>query len=81
MIDPILKIVADNPALFAALKKLLVDEFMAFTPLIEMSKTNEELGELVRAKLQGVEKINEAFKKISQIKTTEEIPLKVNRAR
>lgn len=81
MIDPILKLVADNPALSEALIKHLSDEFLLFPIGIDANKNNEELGEIVRARLQGVERIRDAFKKILQLKTVGEQPIKINEAR
>lgn len=81
MTDPILKLVADNPALFDALLKHISDEFVFFATGIDANKTNDELGEIVRARLQGVEKVREAFKKILLLKTTNEQPVKTNQAR
>jgi hypothetical protein len=79
--DPILKIIADNPALFDALLKHISEEFGALPIGIDTNKTNEELGEIVRARLQGSEKVREAFKKILQLKSTSEQPIKRNEAR
>lgn len=79
--DPILKIIADNPALFDALLKHISDEFAVLPAGIDANKTNEELGEVVRARLQGMEKVRESFKKISQLKSTSEQPVKRNEAR
>lgn len=79
--NPILKLVADNPALHDALLKHITEEFSTLLVGIDTNKTNEELGEVVRARLQGIEKVRDAFKKISQLKTTPDSSEKRNPAR
>ena len=63
----ILKGIADNPALMEELKKLLMDEFV--TPSGEVDYSNERLGEMVKARLIGVNAIEKAFSKILEYKT------------
>lgn len=81
--DSILKIIADNPALTEALRKVIEDEFEVTT--ITLSKvenlSDENLGQAVRAQITGMKAINEAFKKIAQYKTNPERIAERNPAR
>ncbi len=73
MIDPILKIIADNPALVASLRKVITDEFeIDYVSGVDINKSNEDLGALLRARLDGLRKVEGAFKKIMQCKTPSE---------
>lgn len=65
----ILKLVADNPPLAVAIKHALLAEFKEGGTA---GLTNLELGEITRARLDGIERIENAFKKISQYKTVTE---------
>lgn len=63
----ILKGIADNPALFDELKKLLMDEFNLDS--VDKTTSNEVLGQIVRANLTGKDAIERAFSKILEYKT------------
>lgn len=63
----ILQGIADNPALMEELKKLLLDEFE--TPNKEEHYTNEVLGQIVRARIVGVQAVERAFSKILEYRT------------
>lgn len=80
MVDPTLKVIADNPVLFDALLKYLIGEFDDMGN-IKVSDSNEMLGQILKARLVGKEVLRESFKKISQLKTTSEQPIKRNEAR
>ena len=77
----ILKVIADNPALFDCLKKHILDEFEIETPQADLSITDEVLGQIFRARLVGKNKVEAAFRKVLQHKTPEVQVEKINRAR
>ena len=66
--NPILKIVADNQNLFDELKQTIIAEF-GVDSINADNKSNEDLGAITRARLDGVKAVERAFKKISQHKT------------
>ncbi len=63
----ILKGIADNPALMEELKKLFMDEFEM--PRLPVHMPNEQLGEIVRANIQGKLVIESVFDKILEYRT------------
>ena len=77
----LLSIVADNPNLFETLKKLITDEFEISAPQSDLSVTDEVLGQIFRARLVGINKVESAFRKILTYKTVEKETEKVNMAR
>lgn len=77
----LLSIIADNPNLIEVLKKLLIDEFEITAPQSDLGVTDEVLGQIFRARLVGVNKIESAFKKIREHQTVKEEEVKVNMAR
>ena len=77
----ILKVIADNPALFDCLKKHILDEFEIETPQADLSITDEVLGQIFRARLVGKNKVENAFRKVATYKTQEVGAEKINRAR
>lgn len=79
MIDPILKSVADNATLKEALKDLLLKQFNEDDKSISLDDSS--LGQVTRARLTGITKINDAFKEIETLKTAKETPVKENPAR
>lgn len=64
----ILKIVADNQNLFDELKQTIIAEF-GVDSINTDNKSNEDLGAITRARLDGIKAVERAFKKISQHKT------------
>lgn len=64
----ILKIVADNQNLFDELKQTIIAEF-GVDSINTDNRSNEDLGAITRARLDGVKAVERAFKKISQHKT------------
>ena len=60
MINPILKSVADNSELSKALKELFLKQF---SDEGNTNLTDEALGQVTRARLTGITKINYAFSK------------------
>lgn len=63
----ILKGIADNPALMEELKKLFLEEFEMGD--VNISDSNELLGQLVKARLMGVRAVEAVFDKILEYKT------------
>ena len=79
--DNILKIIADNPALFEALKKLLGKQFEITDSELEKNMSDELLGQMTRANIVGKNAINNAFREINQYKTISDTPEIKNPAR
>ena len=63
----LLKVVADNPALTDTLK-VVFDSYFSLENL-KTEATNEELGEIVRARLEGARLVDKAFREIATNKT------------
>ena len=74
-----LQIVADNPALTSALKRVILKQFNLDT--LGINYDNETLGQLTRSRLEGREKIELAFKEISNYKSPNKKPEQQNPAR
>ena len=79
MLNPILKSVADNPKLTEALRDLFLKQFDE--ELANANLDNESLGQVTRARLTGIKKINNAFKEMETLKTVKEKPIEDNPAR
>lgn len=62
MSENILKIIADNPTLLSAVWDILKKEMEG--EVITYSMDNERLGEISRAKMQGLDALDRALKKI-----------------
>ena len=77
--NEILKGIADNPEMTKALKELLLKQFNEES--VSTNLDNESLGQVTRARLTGITKINNAFKEIETLKTVKEKPLEDNPAR
>ena len=75
----ILKGLADNPALFAALKELIYEKFAM--DQISTSMNNEVIGQIVRANIEGKKKVEDAFREIEQYKTAPVLTPYINRAK
>jgi hypothetical protein len=75
----ILKVLADNPTLFEAVKGLLLAK--CDLNHIKANTPNAELGEITRALLTAREMIEEAFTEIATYKTVKDNPEKPNPAR
>lgn len=63
----ILKTLADNPQLLEAVKKTMLSKF-EFGQL-DSNTSTEKLGEYVKARLQGIKMVEEAFAEIELHKT------------
>lgn len=69
----ILKVIADNPALFEAVKQEVLKKFAIDTGSISVDQmTNEHMGEFLRARVAGIELVLAAFKEISHHRTVAE---------
>ena len=79
MINPILKGIADNENVKEALKELILKQFNEDSTNTKLS--NESLGQVTRARLDGIDKVNIAFKELETLKTVKEKPLEENPAR
>lgn len=77
--NSILKGIADNQALLDAVKGVIESKFSL--DVLTTSLTNEQIGQIVRARLDGLKAVKEAFKEIEKYKTQEEKQPVVNRAR
>ena len=70
MENNILKIIADNPELIKTLRKLFEDEFLISD--LDLSKSDEMLGQQVRASLVAKEGIKNVFVRILNFRTLPE---------
>lgn len=77
--ESILKTIADNPALLGEVKNIVLGEFV--TQPVELSLSNERLGERIRANMDGKLAVERAFNKILSYRTPETKPEAKNPAR
>ena len=77
--DNVLSIVANNKALFDALKDVMKKQFDL--DQIALEQSNEEMGQVVRARLVGLIKVEQGFRAIEQFKTEKESRVEPNPAR
>jgi len=70
--NPILKSVADNGELTKALKELLLEQFKEDGGGTQLDDSS--LGQVTRARLEGIKRIEQAFKQIETLKTVKETP-------
>lgn len=78
--NDLLKIVADNPALLQALRELLIGKF-GHDEVLSASMTDEQIGQITRARLAGIDKIDAAFKEIDRLRSVPARPQSPNPAR
>lgn len=80
--ESLLKQIADNPALLAAVKAKILEPFDSFHLWqIGRDQTNDQLGAIIRARLEGLQLVEEGFKEIEKYKTVDVKPEAVNQAR
>lgn len=79
MTPDILKVIADNPTLLKAVRETVEKHFSLEN--IDTSLSNTEMGEVVRAKVDGLKMIDAAFKEIERHKSFAEKPKAENPAR
>jgi len=78
--NQILRMIADNPLLFDALKELVESRFRENRD-DDSGYTDERLGQMYRAQITGLREVRAAWKEISNFKTKENVGERVNRAR
>ena len=79
MINEILRTVADNADLTKALKELLLKQFNEEGVSTQLDDSS--LGQVTRARLEGIKRVEQAFKQIETLKTVKETPKEDNPAR
>ena len=67
MPNEVLKIVADNPALLNALKTVILEQFSLEE--VNTNMTNDNIGQLVRSRVEGMRRVEGAFREIEKYKT------------
>jgi hypothetical protein len=77
--NDILKLIADNQALFEAVRTLIREPFEKLE--YPSTATNEYIGQITRAKIQGLQLVEEGFKKIATFKSSPDKPVTTNPAR
>ena len=77
--NPILKSVADNAELTKALRELFLKQFDESGITTQLDDSS--LGQVTRARLEGIKRVEQAFKQIETLKTVEEKPEEDNPAR
>jgi len=78
----ILKSIADNPQILEALKKAFIDEFTKDElNMNNAALTNELIGAITRARLDGLRKVESVFRQIEAYKTPKPSEPSVNPAR
>ena len=79
IMNEILKTIADNQALTEALKEVILKQFNEES--VSTNLDNESLGQVTRARLDGIKKVNTAFIEIEKHRTVKEVPKEDNPAR
>jgi hypothetical protein len=77
----ILKSVADNREIFETLRKLFIDEFTKDEVNTLSGASDELLGQITRARLDGLRKVESVFRQIEAYKTPKPSEPSVNPAR
>lgn len=75
----ILKGFADNQLLVATVRKTIEEQFL--TDAVTPDMTNETLGQITRARVEGLKRVDNAFKEIEKCKSREERKEIINPAR
>lgn len=78
--NDILRQVADNQNLFDALKGKILEQFATENTVLD-GLDDKRLGEVVRADLSGIKKVEAAFKEITQLKSPLPTPTRENPVR
>ena len=76
--NDLLRIIADNPPLLDAVRRAILAEFEE-VPSLDLD--NVQLGQRTRARLVGLVKVGEAFRKIENHRTVEKAAMEPNPAR
>ena len=77
--DKVLQQIADNPALLQAVRNGIEAEFALDN--LNTTMTNDAIGQVVRANIDGRARVEEAFKKILSLKSVPQTPEKTNPAK
>ena len=77
--NKILTGIADNAELTKALKELLLKQFDEQEVSTQLDDSS--LGQVTRARLEGIKRIERAFKQLETLKTVKETPIQDNPAR
>lgn len=77
--NEILKVIADNPALLQAVKETILKQFNLEVVTDDM--TDEQIGQITRARTKGIQKVETAFSEIARYKTLSDKPPGGNPAR
>lgn len=70
--NPVLKALADNPALLETVENALLAEFKMEAERTDDSISDERLGQMFRARIVGIQKVQSALKKIRALKSPPE---------
>lgn len=80
MSDSLLKIIADNPALFDEVKRVFREAFSLNADFVHGQATNEVLGQALRARIDGLVQIEKAFLEIEKCRSIQPTPPRQNPA-
>ncbi len=72
----LLQILADNPNLLAELREVLEKSFLSDSPRTDDQITDAQLGQMYRARIVGLQKIDDAFREIAKHKTPEPMTMR-----
>lgn len=78
MLNDVLRTIANDQPLIDALKDAFRQEF---DKPVDTNRNDAELGQMVRARIEGMKAVEEVFRKVSQMKTPEKKPTEGNPAR
>jgi hypothetical protein len=81
MDKPILKVIAENPALIEALKTELTDAFLSLNIQTDGGYSDTQLGQMYRARIVGLSVVEDVFKKIAKYRPRTEVVRGMNAAR
>lgn len=68
----VLKAFADNPLLFETVRSVILNKFRLDDAQQLVGLEDKKIGEVIRARLDGRAKVEEAFKELSNYKTTKQ---------
>ncbi len=78
--EAILKVIADNQPLLEALKEMVEAEF-ALGSSINQQMSNESIGQVMRARMDGLALMRNVFKKIERYRTGSTVKVGINPGR
>jgi len=77
--NPILKTIAETPVLFDALKDAILSQFAEES--VDEKMTDEQIGQISRARSVGRRKVEKAFSEIARLRTSDKENAGVNPGR